>query len=233
MGGEFGQRAEWNANGELDWPLLKAGPYHRGLQQFVEDLNRLYLAEPGLWKSDYDAGGFRWIDCLDHLNSVLSFLRQDSEPFSELAVILNLTPVPRPRYRVGLPRAGKWRELLNSDAAIYGGSNLGNFGGVLAEDKTWHSQPCSAEFTLPPLSILVFRPERPPVEIVTGAEAASGHDNQAAASETPALPPGPGFQFPGAPTTEAPLPPGETPAATVRAGGGGKIRAGDGTPETT
>ncbi|MCX6893216.1 MAG: 1,4-alpha-glucan branching protein GlgB, partial [Verrucomicrobia bacterium] len=78
MGGEFGQRAEWNANGELDWPLLKAGPYHRGLQQFIEDLNRLYLAEPALWKSDYEVEGFKWIDCLDHLNSVLSFSRHSS-----------------------------------------------------------------------------------------------------------------------------------------------------------
>jgi len=178
MGGEFGQRAEWNANGELDWPLLEAGPYHRGLQQFVEDLNRLYLAEPGLWKSDYDAEGFKWIDCLDHLNSVLSFLRQTSEPFSELAVILNLTPVPRPRYRIGLPRPGKWCEVLNSDAAIYGGSNVGNCGAVMAEAKTWHNLPCSAEFTLPPLSILVFRPERPVVEKVASADQAPGEGRQ-------------------------------------------------------
>ena len=80
---------------ELDWRLLKAGPYHRGLQQFVEDLNQLYLAEPALWKSDYDTDGFHWIDCSDHLNSVLSFLRQDAEHFNELVVMLNLTPVPR------------------------------------------------------------------------------------------------------------------------------------------
>jgi hypothetical protein len=130
------------------------------LQRFVEDLNKLYLAEPVLWRSDYEQDGFRWIDCSDHLNSVLSFLRQDAEHSNELVVIANLTPVPRRQYRVGLPRPGNWRELLNSDAAIYGGSNLGNLGGVVATDKACHGQPCSAEFILPPLSILVFRPER-------------------------------------------------------------------------
>ena len=139
---------------------MGAGPYHAGLQRFVEDLNRLYLAEPALWQADYDAGGFHWIDCADRLNSVLSFVRQDRERTSELAVILNLTPVPRYRYRVGLPQPGVWREVLNSDAAIYGGSNLGNAGRVTAEDIKCHNQPCSAEFTLPPLSVLVFQPER-------------------------------------------------------------------------
>jgi 1,4-alpha-glucan branching enzyme len=172
MGGEFGQSAEWNANAELDWGLLKAGPYHRGLQQFVQDLNKLYLAETALWKSDYDTDGFRWIDCTDHLNSVVSFLRQDPEHFNQLVVIANLTPVPRLRYRIGLPRPGKWRELLNSDASVYGGSNMGNLGGVTAADKPWQNQPCSAEFILPPLSILVFRPARAADEVVAGAEAA-------------------------------------------------------------
>ena len=172
MGGEFGQSAEWNANAELDWGLLKAGPYHRGLQKFVQDLNKLYLAETALWKSDYDTDGFHWIDCTDHLNSVVSFLRQDGEHFNQLVVIANLTPVPRLRYKIGMPRPGKWRELLNSDAAIYGGSNMGNLGGVTAADKPWQNQPCSAEFILPPLSILVFRPERAADEVVAAAETA-------------------------------------------------------------
>jgi hypothetical protein len=148
------------ANAELDWRLLEAGPYHRGLHQFVKDLNKLYLAEPALWKSDYDLDGFHWIDASDHLNSVLSFLRQDPEHFNELVVIANLTPVPRLQYRIGLPRPGKWCELLNSDAAAYGGSNMGNQGSVTAAAKPWHNQPCSADFILPPLSILAFRPER-------------------------------------------------------------------------
>jgi 1,4-alpha-glucan branching enzyme len=159
MGCEFGQRAEWNANAELDWWLLGAGPYHRGLQRFVEDLNRLYQAEPGLWESDYDLSGFYWVDCTDNNNSVLSFVRQNQAGTSRLIVILNLTPVPRPHYRIGLPVAGKWREALNSDAEIYGGSNQGNFGGVTTDNYPMHGHGQSAEFALPPLSMLVFCPE--------------------------------------------------------------------------
>jgi 1,4-alpha-glucan branching enzyme len=160
MGGELGQSDEWNANSQLDWWLLEAGPYHQGLQRFVRDLNQLYLAEPALWRSDYDPSGFFWLDCSDHENSVLSFVRQEPGGGNPLAVILNLTPVPRAHYRVGLPRAGNWRELLNSDSAAYGGSNLGNLGGVLAKSHKCHRQPWSAEFTLPPLSILVFKPDQ-------------------------------------------------------------------------
>jgi len=159
MGGEFGQSNEWNANSQLDWWLLEAGPYHRGLQLFVQDLNKLYAAEPALWQADYDFNGFYWIDCRDNESSVLSFVRQDNQGQSQLAVILNLTPVPRYRYRVGLPRPGKWREVLNSDAKIYGGSNVGNLGGVLATDFKIHHQPFSAELTLPPLSIIAFKPD--------------------------------------------------------------------------
>ncbi len=159
MGGEFGQSQEWNANSQLEWWLLEAGPYHRGLQRFVQDLNRFYLAKPSLWQADYDTKGFYWLDCSDNQNSVLSFVRQDAEGHTPLAVILNLTPVPRLRYRVGLPRAGKWREAINSDAAMYGGSNAGNLGGVMAETRPSHNQPCSASLTLPPLSIIVFEPE--------------------------------------------------------------------------
>ena len=160
MGGEFGQSDEWNANGELEWWLLDAGPYHRGLQRFVQDLNKLYLAVPGLWQSDYDAGGFYWIDCSDHESCIFSFARQNTDRTSELIVVLNLTPVPRYHYRVGLPRPGRWREALNSDAAVFGGSNVGNQGGVVSKDLTWHGQPCSAELTLPPLGAIALQPER-------------------------------------------------------------------------
>jgi len=163
MGGEFGQSAEWNADGELDWWLLDAGPYHRGLKQFVGDLNKLYAAEAALWQSDYDEAGFAWIDCSDHDNCALTFLRQDAGRKSQLVLILNLTPVQRQGYRVGLPRPGRWREVLNSDADIYGGSNTGNLGGVTAENREWQNQPYSAALTLPPLSAIVFRPERGPV----------------------------------------------------------------------
>jgi 1,4-alpha-glucan branching enzyme len=158
MGGEFGQSAEWNANGQLDWWLLEAGPFHRGLQKFVGDLNKFYAASPGLWQSDYDHGGFYWIDCADRESSVLSFIRQNPGGANPLAVILNLTPVLREKYRIGLPRAGQWREVLNSDAAVYGGGNQGNLGGVTAGNVPCHGQPHSAEFRLPPLSVIVFQP---------------------------------------------------------------------------
>jgi 1,4-alpha-glucan branching enzyme len=161
MGGELGQSTEWDANGELAWWLLDAGPYHRGLQRFVQDLNRLYLAESALWQADHDPAGFSWLDCSDHENSVLSFIRQDLTGSSVLAVILNLTPVSRTQYRVGLPRSGPWAEVLNSDAVDYGGSNTGNLGGVVAVERPCHHQPFSAQFTLPPLSISVFKAPPP------------------------------------------------------------------------
>ena len=157
MGGEIGQRAEWNENAQLDWWLLAAGPFHAGLQTFVADLNRLYQKSPALWQADYDASGFQWIDCSDRQNSVLSFLRQTSDGRGHTVVILNLTPVARPEYRVGVPCAGQWQEVLNSDAGIYGGSNTGNAGGVLATSVPLHGQFHSAPFFLPPLSVVVFQ----------------------------------------------------------------------------
>jgi 1,4-alpha-glucan branching enzyme len=160
MGCEIGQSGEWNANGELDWWLLNAGPYHKGAQRFVQDLNQLYVAESSLWMHDFDPQGFYWIDASDREASVLSFIRQDPEGKDPVAVILNLTPVARLRYRIGLPKPGKWREVVNSDAAVYGGSNVGNMGGVLATQHKCHGKPFSAEFTLPPLSIIAFRPEK-------------------------------------------------------------------------
>jgi 1,4-alpha-glucan branching enzyme len=161
MGNEIGQSAEWNANSEVDWWLLQAGPYHAGLQQFVKDLNQLYLSERCLWEHDHDYPGFAWIDCSDQESSVLSFLRRGGEGARPMVVILNLTPVPRYSYRLGVPGGGKWREVLNSDSEIYGGSNVGNLGGVVAEEQPCHGHPWSAEFTLPPLSILAFQPEMP------------------------------------------------------------------------
>jgi 1,4-alpha-glucan branching enzyme len=159
MGGEFGQSSEWNENTSLDWALLEMGPYHRGLQQFVSDLNKLYSENAALWQADYDADGFFWVDCSDRDNSVLSFVRQNQARDNVLMVILNLTPVWRTNYRLGLPRGGRWKEVLNSDAAVYGGSNKGNLGGVWADGYQTHFQPFSAEFSLPPMSITVFRPE--------------------------------------------------------------------------
>jgi 1,4-alpha-glucan branching enzyme len=159
MGGEIGQSDEWNANGEVDWWLLGAGPYHKGTQRLVSDLNHFYLSEPALWQTDFDHHGFQWIDCSDTESSVLSFMRQTNDGTRHVAVVLNLTPVPRYHYRIGLPRPGKWREVVNSDASLYGGSNVGNLGGVNAADHKWHNENYSAELTLPPLGIIALRPE--------------------------------------------------------------------------
>ena len=160
MGGEIGQSGEWQANGQVNWDLLAAGPYHKGVQKLVADLNQLYRAEPCLWQADFETAGFAWIDASDNQNSVISFLRRATEPVGMLVVILNLTPVPRLNYRIGLPQPGQWNEVFNSDAAIYGGSNVGNLGGVTATEDECHGQPCAAGFTLPPLSIIAFKPER-------------------------------------------------------------------------
>ena len=157
MGGEFGQRAEWNENAQLEWWLLDAGPFHAGAQKFVADLNRLYKNSPALWQADYDHAGFQWIDCNDRENSVLSFLRQTADGKNHTVVILNLTPVSRPNYRLGVPLAGHWKEVLNSDAGIYAGGNTGNCGGVTAQAIAMHGQAASAEFFLPPLSVTVFQ----------------------------------------------------------------------------
>ena len=122
-------------------------------------MNQLYAGAPGLWQGDYDHAGFYWIDCTDRDNSVLSFARQKADGSDPLVIILNLTPVPRESYRIGLPRAGKWREVLNSDAEIYGGGNKGNLGGVTTQNIACHNQQNSAEFYLPPMSALVFQAE--------------------------------------------------------------------------
>ncbi len=156
MGGEIGQWTEWNENSSIDWSLLEQGSYHRGMQRFVEDLNRLYRRHSALWHGDYDHDGFKWVDCSDHEHGVLSFLRRSRDVDAPVMVIMNLTPVPRSGYRIGLPCAGVWREILNSDAEIYGGSNLGNLGRVIAESYQVHDQPFSAPFTLPPLSVTAF-----------------------------------------------------------------------------
>jgi 1,4-alpha-glucan branching enzyme len=160
MGDEFGQSSEWDANGALDWWLLEAGPYHRGLQRLVEDLNKLYQAQPALWQADYDLEGFFWVDCSDHEGSVLSFVRQSTGAASQILVVINLTPVLRSAYRVGLPRGGFWREALNTDWQAYGGTNQGNKEGVTAEEIKAHNQSFSAQFTLPALSVMAFRREQ-------------------------------------------------------------------------
>ena len=163
MGGELGQTREWNHNAELDWNLLLEGPYHAGIQRLVEDLNALYREHPSTWEGDYASDGFRWVDCSDHRQSVLSFLRCRPDGSDPILVILNLTPILRSGYRVGMPLAGRWLEIFNSDSGVYGGSNQGNLGGVEAESQPQHGMPFSATFTLPPLSVIAFEsPIDPP-----------------------------------------------------------------------
>jgi 1,4-alpha-glucan branching enzyme len=155
MGCEFAQPAEWSQAGELDWDAA-ARPGHAGVARLVRDLNTLYRAEPALHYLDCEPGGFRWLDADDAENSVFAWLRLGGEQDRPVAVICNFTPVERSDWRVGLPVAGRWREALNSDAAVYGGGNRGNLGGIDAEPVEHKGQPCSATVTLPPLTALFF-----------------------------------------------------------------------------
>ncbi|MBW3614055.1 MAG: 1,4-alpha-glucan branching protein GlgB [Actinobacteria bacterium] len=158
MGGELAQSTEWNHNTSLDWHLLEF-PEHRGVQDLVRALNREYRDRPALWERDFSPDGFRWIDASDVDSNVLSFLRLGSDGDTMLACIANLAPVTRQGYRVGLPRAGRWREALNTDASVFGGSDVGNAGAVEAAEGSWHGLPHSATVVLPPLSVLWLVPE--------------------------------------------------------------------------
>ena len=157
MGGEFGQWEEWNADDSLKWDLLQHET-HRGLQRLAQDLNRLYKSEPALYEMDSGWNGFEWIDFQDQENQLVSWIRRARDPDDFLVFVLNLTPVPRGPYRIGVPRAGWYKEMLNTDSEIYDGTGLGNFGGLEAESKPFHEKPCSLELTVPPLSGLVFKP---------------------------------------------------------------------------
>jgi 1,4-alpha-glucan branching enzyme len=156
MGAELAELEEWSHERELDWDLL-ARPAHKGVQRWVRDLNTCYRGEPALHQLDCEPEGFAWIDGADSEQSVQTFLRRARTPGREIAVACNFTPVPRSGYRIGVPRPGRWHELLNSDAQIYGGGNLGNLGGVESEPVAWHGQPHSIRVTLPPLAICFFK----------------------------------------------------------------------------
>ncbi|APW38158.1 1,4-alpha-glucan branching enzyme [Rhodoferax koreense] len=158
MGSEFAQRSEWAHEGQLDWALQSA-PAHAGVQALVRDLNRLHRHEPALHQLDFEAEGFEWVAMDDADASVIAFLRKPRTGTTTLLVVCSLTPVARHGYRVGVPHAGTWRELLNTDAADYGGSGVGNFGGVPAEANPAHGRPYSVSLSLPPLSTLFFRHE--------------------------------------------------------------------------
>ena len=155
MGCEFAQGMEWNHAKSLDWHLLDL-PQHRGVQSFVRDLNHLYRSNPALYLNDTRPEGFGWIESNDAEASTYAYLRKGGKGDPMVVVALNMTPVER-RYRLGFPAAGQWDEVLNSDAASYGGGNRGNMGGVVAAGEAWHGQPQSALVTLPPLSVVIFR----------------------------------------------------------------------------
>jgi 1,4-alpha-glucan branching enzyme len=158
MGGEFGQWPEWQHEQSLDWHLLNYSR-HTELKKWVEDLNGVYCREPALHELDCDGAGFEWIDCNDSQQSVISFIRRGRATGDIILIVGNFTPVPRFNYRLGVPRSGFWQELLNSDAREYGGSGLGNLGGVEAKPISVHGRPYSLNLTLPPLAILFFKSE--------------------------------------------------------------------------
>jgi 1,4-alpha-glucan branching enzyme len=154
MGGEFGQRREWTHEGELEWFVLQY-PEHAGIQRWVRDLNHAYRREAALWQVDFEPAGFQWVEGGDAMNSVVAFLRRARDGRPAL-VVCNFTPVPRPNYTVGVPLAGRWLERLNSDALDYGGSGVGNLGGVASNPAPAHGFMHSLTLTLPPLGMLLL-----------------------------------------------------------------------------
>ncbi len=160
MSMEFGQWSEWNVWSDLEWPLLQYEP-HQQLKRFFADLNKLYTHEPALYSCDFQEEGFQWIDCSDNRHSVVAFLRRGSDPTEFVITVCNFTPQPHSHYRVGVPEAGFYTELFNSDARQYGGSNMGNLGGKWTEEWSFHSMPYSLDLCLPPLAVLVLKLNRP------------------------------------------------------------------------
>ncbi|HWT23445.1 MAG TPA: 1,4-alpha-glucan branching protein GlgB [Solirubrobacteraceae bacterium] len=158
MGSEFAQEEEWSEKRSLDWHLLES-PQHAGVQSLVRDLNRHYKALPALWERDFDHEAFWWIEPNDAEASVYAFARIGNEGAPPVVFVCNLTPVPRHGYRLGLPQGGRWREVLNTDAGVYGGGDVGNHGGVDAEEMPWMGQSHSALLSIPPLGAIWLTPE--------------------------------------------------------------------------
>ena len=156
MGGEFGQIREWDCKGQLQWELLE-DKLHRGLRNYLCDLNRIYLSEPALYEQDFDHSGFEWIDFSNAEESIISFIRKATNSDNFLVFVCNFTPVPRYNYTIGVPKPGFYKEVLNSDSELYGGSNIGNLGGVSAQTIPAHNRPFSIKVTLPPLGVLIFK----------------------------------------------------------------------------
>jgi 1,4-alpha-glucan branching enzyme len=158
MGGELGQESEWAHEGSVDWGLER-DPGHGGVERWLSDLATFYRSEPAMHARDFDASGFEWVDANDAEQSVFTFLRKDGP--RTVLIACNATPVPRHGYRVGVPQGGRWVEALNSDADVYGGSGVGNLGGVDAEEVPHHGRPHSVLLSLPPLGAVLLRPEEP------------------------------------------------------------------------
>jgi 1,4-alpha-glucan branching enzyme len=157
MGSEFGQESEWSEGRSLDWWLLDQ-PDHDALSRLVTDLNAVYRSSPALWSLDTEPAGFEWIDANDAGGNTLSWIRRGSEG-EVVACVVNFSAVPHHDYRVGLPVGGTWSEVINTDALDYGGSGVGNFGAVAAEQIEWHGRPFSASLSVPPLGAVWLRPE--------------------------------------------------------------------------
>ena len=164
MGGELATPSEWNHEATLDWSLHDA-PLHDGVRRWIAALNDVYRSEPALARGDADPAGFSWIIGDDDTHSVFAWLRADpTGDAPPVLAVINATPTVHYGYRVGVPQGGRWVELLNSDAEVYGGSGMGNLGGVAAEDQPWHGSPHSLPLTLPPLAVVLLRPDEPPTE---------------------------------------------------------------------
>jgi len=158
MGQDFGQRAEWSEERGLDWFQLEENGFSGGISRLVQDLNGIYRSRPALWSRDSMPEGYSWIDANDSGNNVVSFLRFGSDG-SVMACVFNFAGTEHSGYRLGLPGAGRWREVLNTDATDYNGTGIGNLGGVDASHEPWHGRPASAVLALPPVSALWLEPE--------------------------------------------------------------------------
>ncbi|MFO7866056.1 MAG: 1,4-alpha-glucan branching protein GlgB [Candidatus Aminicenantes bacterium] len=163
MGGELGQRKEWDHDSSLNWHLLEHAP-HQGIKNWVRDINHFYSQTPALYQNDFEQNGFEWIDSSDGENSVLAFMRKGNTPEDVVVAVCNFTPAPRHNYRVGVPFGGDWQEVLNSDAREYGGSGQGNMGGAEARPLPFHGRSYSLPLMLPPLSVLVLVPRKNPAK---------------------------------------------------------------------
>jgi 1,4-alpha-glucan branching enzyme len=157
MGGEFGQFTEWNYDDALDWQLVGQYPMHEGLESYSRTLNKFYCDNKALWQVDFDWNGFKWIDCNDNENSVVSFIRKAKDSNDFIIVLCNFTPELRENYRVGMPSKGIYVEVFNSDDKGYGGSGVRNVGDLQTEDVPWHGREQSITLTLPPLAALFLR----------------------------------------------------------------------------